>query len=151
MVAQATEGAVHVRHPTRRDAQRLAELATQLGYASTPEEVAARLAAIEKDSGHAVFVAENSRGEVHGFVHVFVMRTVESDPHTEIGGLVVNERCLSRGIGRALLKQAENWAREHGCEAIGLRSNIIRERAHVFYERLGYQHIKTQKAFRKTL
>lgn len=151
MAIQASEGAVHARHPTRRDAERLAELATQLGYPSTPEEVVARLAAIEKDSGHAIFVAENSTGEIHGFAHVFVMRTVESEQRAEIGGLVVDERCRSRGIGRALVAHAEEWAREHGCEAIGLRSNVIRERAHAFYERLGYRHVKTQKAFRKTL
>ena len=33
----------------------------------------------------------------------------------------------------------------------GLRSNVIRERAHAFYERHGYTHVKTQKAFRKQL
>jgi len=37
------------------------------------------------------------------------------------------------------------------CRAIGLRSNVIRERARAFYERHGYQHFKTQKAFRKDL
>jgi len=28
---------------------------------------------------------------------------------------------------------------------------VIRERAHAFYERQGYQHVKTQKSFRKDL
>jgi GNAT superfamily N-acetyltransferase len=50
-----------------------------------------------------------------------------------------------------LLGRAERWAREKGCRAIGLRSNVIRDRAHVFYERHGYKHTKTQKSFRKDL
>jgi GNAT superfamily N-acetyltransferase len=50
-----------------------------------------------------------------------------------------------------LLSRAEEWARENGCRAIGLRSNAIRDRAHAFYERHGYAHVKTQKAFRKQL
>jgi hypothetical protein len=34
---------------------------------------------------------------------------------------------------------------------MSVRSNVIRERAHAFYERHGYIHFKTQKAFRKPL
>jgi hypothetical protein len=37
------------------------------------------------------------------------------------------------------------------CEGMSVRSNVIRERAHVFYERNGYEHYKTQKSFRKQL
>jgi len=31
------------------------------------------------------------------------------------------------------------------------RSNVVRDRAHAFYLRNGYEHYKTQKAFRKAL
>ena len=55
------------------------------------------------------------------------------------------------GIGKLLMERAEMWAREHGCKIVSLRSNVIRERAHAFYERLGYKHVKTQKSFRKVL
>jgi hypothetical protein len=34
---------------------------------------------------------------------------------------------------------------------MSVRSNVIRDRAHKFYERQGYEHYKTQKAFRKPL
>jgi len=34
---------------------------------------------------------------------------------------------------------------------MSVRSNVIRDRAHKFYERQGYEHCKTQKAFRKRL
>ena len=34
---------------------------------------------------------------------------------------------------------------------MSVRSNVIRERAHQFYERTGYEHYKTQKSFRKPL
>ena len=32
-----------------------------------------------------------------------------------------------------------------------VRSNVMRERAHKFYERCGFEHYKTQKSFRKPL
>ncbi|HEV3253105.1 MAG TPA: GNAT family N-acetyltransferase [Candidatus Acidoferrales bacterium] len=143
-------GATRVRAATLADAAALAPLSGQLGYPATPEETAQRLRRILDDAQHAVFVAE-AAGRVAGWVHVFVYRTMESDARAEIGGLVVDEAARSRGIGRALMAGAEAWAREKGCQAVGLRSNVIREKAHAFYEALGYRLIKTQKCFRKTL
>lgn len=143
-------GAVRVRAATLADAAALAPLSGQLGYPATPEEIALRLRRILDDAEHAVFVAE-AGGRIAGWVHVFVSRTVEAHARAEIGGLVVDEAARSQGIGRALMAHAEAWAREKGCEAVGLRSNVIREQAHAFYERLGYRLIKTQKCFRKAL
>lgn len=142
---------IRIRAATLEDALRLAPLSGQLGYRSTAEEVAARLAPILSDPEHLVFVAEQSSGEISGWADVFVMRTVGTDPRAEVAGLVVDEGCRSQGIGGRLMERVEEWAREQGCAAVTLRSNIIRERAHLFYERLGYQVIKTQKSFRKML
>ncbi len=50
-----------------------------------------------------------------------------------------------------LMDQVERWSRQHGYGSVRLRSNVVRSRAHAFYERLGYEVIKTQKAFCKNL
>jgi GNAT superfamily N-acetyltransferase len=150
MSTPPTAGAVRVRAATLADAAALAPLSGQLGYPSTTEEIAQRLRRILGDAQHAVFVAE-AAGHIAGWVHVFVYRSVEAHARAEIGGLVVDEAVRSQGIGRALMAVAESWAREKGCKAVGLRSNVIREKAHAFYEGLGYRLIKTQKCFRKAL
>jgi GNAT superfamily N-acetyltransferase len=139
-----------IRAAQPQDYARIAELARQLGYPSSRDEIAARLAYMERSSDHAVFVAALD-GKVAGWLGIYVCRMVEAEPRAEISGLVVDERFRSQRIGRHLLERAERWAREKGCGAIGLRSNVIRDRAHAFYERHGYKHIKTQKAFRKDL
>jgi GNAT superfamily N-acetyltransferase len=76
---------------------------------------------------------------------------VERDPRAEVGGLVVDERFRGSGVGRLLMQQAEDWAREKGYREVVLRSNVIREHAHRFYESLGYTVTQTQKHFRKNL
>jgi len=68
-----------------------------------------------------------------------------------VNGLVVDEKVRSRGAGWSLLQAAEEWARKKRCKGMSVRSNVLRERAHGFYERHGYEHYKTQKAFRKKL
>ena len=133
------------------DVARIAELAGQLSYPSTPEEIARRLQGMNDSADAAVFVAELETAEIAGWIAVFVYRTIEADARAEVSGLVVDERFRSQRVGERLLARAEDWARENGCHVIGLRSNIVRDRAHAFYERHGYKHVKTQKAFRKQL
>jgi GNAT superfamily N-acetyltransferase len=142
---------IRIRRATLADAARLAPLSGQLGYPSTPEQIAQRLAIKLADPQQVIFVAEQASGAISGWADVFVMHTVGADPRAEVAGLVVEESCRSQGIGGLLMARAEEWAREQRCTAVTLRSNVIRARAHSFYERLGYQVIKTQKSFRKML
>ncbi len=133
------------------DSARIAELATQLGYASNADEIARRLEQIQLSNESSVFVAELAQGEIAGWIGMFVFRSIADEPRVEISGLVVDGKRRSRGIGEKLLERAEQWAREKGCRAIGLRCNVIRERAHAFYLLHGYEDKKTQKSFRKLL
>jgi GNAT superfamily N-acetyltransferase len=148
-VARAFAGKIRPAQPA--DCGRMAELAGQLGYPSSAEDVERRLAALNKTGEHVAFVAQTAQGEIAGWIGAFMYRCVEADARVEISGLVVDERFRSQSVGRALLERAEAWAREKGCNTISLRSNVIRERAHAFYEREGYVVTKTQKCFRKNL
>jgi len=151
MATTAKKSGVEIRAPRAGDCSRMAELSGQLGYKATGAEIEKRLAAMQASPDCAVFVAELLGGHVAGWVGVFVYRCVEANTRAEISGLVVDEGIRSSGIGRRLMERAEEWAREKGCSAVGVRSQVFREGAHAFYERLGYKHIKTQKSFRKDL
>jgi GNAT superfamily N-acetyltransferase len=134
-----------------RDAERIAALCQQLGYPASQEEVRRRLNPIQQDEQHAVYVAALPDGRVVGWVHVYVCQLLVADPQAEIGGLVVDEDYRRSGVGRLLMQQAEQWAREKGCWAVYLRSNVVRKDAHAFYEGIGYSSAKTSMAFRKAL
>ena len=139
-----------IRDATLADAARIAVLSTQLGYPSTTEQVLARLRTLPQDGTHAVYVAENDAGVV-GWVHVFELLPVCHDRVAEVAGLVVDASCRAAGLGKRLMDAAENWARKKALDTVVLRSNVIREAAHKFYENLGYTRVKTQHAFRKVL
>ncbi|MGB6482005.1 MAG: GNAT family N-acetyltransferase [Candidatus Acidiferrales bacterium] len=151
MTHAANAEALTIRPALLADAPLLAPLAGQLGYASTPEQVATRLLEILQDAHHIILVAERKGSGIAGYIEVFPFRTIGANPRIEIASLVVDESCRSQGVGRLLMDRAEDWARANGYGEAGLRSNVIRERAHQFYENLGYRVNKTQKSFRKTL
>ena len=132
------------------DCAAVAELCGQLGYPATPREIRARFDSITARGFGAVLVAEND-GLLVGWVHAAVAPVLEADLYAEIAGLVVDASCRSQGIGAALVESAEAWARTAGCRAMRVRSRVMRERAHAFYERRGYVRIKTQHAFEKQL
>src|SRR5580692_3775521 len=150
-MAKAENKGVTIRRARSSDAARLAELSGQLGYPTTAAEITKRLRKLKPASQNALFVAESAEAGVVGWTHVSVTHLVEVGTRAELNGLIVAEGQRSLGAGARLLKAAEDWARKHDCPSMSVRSNVIRDRAHRFYERQGYEHYKTQKAFRKTL
>ena len=149
MNASKKREGIRIRAPQPEDAAALARLSTQLGYPATPEQVAPRLDAILRDPAAVFFVADRESGGVAGFIHLIHEHLIETDPRAEVAGLVVDEDCRGLGVGRALMARAEQWALERGCRYVNLRSKMSRAAAHAFYESLGYEHYKSQKAFRK--
>jgi GNAT superfamily N-acetyltransferase len=148
--SQAT-AEVRIRRARQADAHRIAELCGQLGYPTSTKQMAARLKQVLREKSGACFLAETAHDGIVGWVHVSVTALLEVECRAEVNGLVVDEKVRSRGAGADLLNAAEDWARKKRCTGMSVRSNVIRERAHGFYLRQGYQHYKTQKAFRKTL
>jgi GNAT superfamily N-acetyltransferase len=133
------------------DAEALAELNAQLGYPTTVAELRDRLGPILASHEDAILVASDDADRPIGWVHVAVERGLEASFTAGLRGLVVDERHRSRRLGHVLLEAAEEWAREHDCRMLTLRSGITRERAHRFYEREGYRLTKTSRVFVKPL
>jgi GNAT superfamily N-acetyltransferase len=133
------------------DAQAIAELGAQLGYPSTRQQIATRLAGVEAEPSSRVLVAENGDGHVIGWLHVAARTQLTEDCSAEILGLVVDESSRGVGIGAALIRAAEEWARSEGCVRMRVRSRDTRERAHRFYERAGYARNKVQLVLHKVL
>ena len=53
--------------------------------------------------------------------------------------LVVSEAVRGRGVGRALVAAVETKCAGLGCVLVEVTSNIRRDKAHRFYEGLGYE------------
>lgn len=87
---------------------------------------------------NAIFVAES--GMVLGFVEVRRETEVFSDvPQAYVSFIAVAESAQRRGVGRALLGAAENWAREQGLNVMSLHLFAANSGARAFYEQLGFQ------------
>lgn len=137
-----------VREVEPGDVERVAVLATQLGYPTTAVQARDRLRLLAEFRRGCVLVAE-ADDRVIGWIHVAAENCLEAEPWAEIRGLVVDEAWRSRGVGGELVRSAEDWGRRQGLPLLRLRTNVLRERAHDFYRRLGFRLLKTQHVFVK--
>ncbi len=139
-----------IRRAREADAGDIARLSEQLGYPATSEQSARRLLEVNRTPEHVVFVAATD-DTVIGWVHALIGHSLLAETTAEIAGLVVDEAYRGQRVGRVLMDQVERWAREQDCVAVRLRSNVVRSRAHAFYQKLGYEVTKTSKNFYKRL
>lgn len=132
------------------DAEDLAALTSELGYVTTPEALLPRLAFLIEDADHEVLVADVD-GKAIAWIGLVRAYGLTSDAHAMLSGFVVGAEHRSSGVGARLLDAAENWARQRGCQHLRVHTNVVRARAHAFYERLGYERIKEQRVYEKVL
>ena len=136
--AAARQGAVAVREAMETDSEGISALLAELGYSVTADQVALEL---QNEVDTVVLVAE-AAGTLAGLAAVHTRRQLhEAAPVTTIDTLVVAERLRSRGIGEALLRAAENLARQRGAAMLDLHSGLQRVDSRRFYERVGLRVI----------
>ena len=133
------------------DAPAMAPLTTQLGYPVEAAQQGERLDPILASDDGAVLVAVDGAGTPIGWIHVQERRTLTAEPHALIAGMVVDEGHRSDGVGASLLAAAEAWARERSLPSVQVYSRVERERAHRFYERHGYDLVKSSRVLQRRI
>ncbi len=139
-----------IRTVKKSDAKRIASLSVQLEHSMSESEAKERLAVILKNKTQALFVAQD-KSEVLGYVSVSANYELLNGVQARLGGLVVDSVNRGKGIGKRLMKEAEQWAKSKGSKTMKLNSNVTRVDAHRFYEKIGYLKTKEQAAFSKKL
>jgi GNAT superfamily N-acetyltransferase len=127
-----------LRAPRAVDAAPLARLLGQLGYPAADGAVAERLQRLAGDGRTTVIVAERD-GLVCGLATAHCHDSLHrAEPSAQLTVLVVDEAERGRDVGRALVAEAERWARTQGASRLVVTTAAHRAGAHAFYERLGY-------------
>lgn len=121
---------------------------TSLGYDYDLDKQRNNLEAVLNDKTQVIFVAVLGN-KVVGYIHLTSYDVIYTNTYKNCLGLAVDNDYKRMGIGSALLKQGETWAKENGAVGIRLCSGIERENAHKFYKSQGYIENKLQKKFEK--
>jgi GNAT superfamily N-acetyltransferase len=145
---QASRIDITIREMTEGDAADARALMKQLGYDLECEEFRRRYEAVAADHKHVLQVAELDRRLV-ALLHAYVRPAIDKPPEVVVQALVVDANQRGKGIGVAMMRSAEAWARQQGFSSVSLSSQIRRTDAHAFYEGLGYRIIATSHLFQR--
>lgn len=103
-----------------------------------PKRAAVALRQAIESHDACVLLAESEGGELIGFITGYQdLHSVRYGYRAWVEDLAVHPGQRSRGVGKALLDAAKDWARERGATHLELDSAEARADAHRFYEREG--------------
>ena len=141
---------MHIREAKITDAAAICCISSKdLGYECKENFVKERMEKLEANR-EVVFVAELERA-VAGYVHAEVYSLLYWEPMVNILGLAVSSDYRRQGVGKILMQQVEEWAKEKGIKEIRLNSGGARKEAHEFYRAIGFDDEKVQVRFLKAL
>ncbi|HET9225314.1 MAG TPA: GNAT family N-acetyltransferase [Thermoanaerobaculia bacterium] len=102
----------------------------------------------------AVLVAEEVPGRLLGFAELSIRAQAEGCATDRIGyleGWYVLPEARARGVGRALVEAAEDWARAQGCVEFASDAEADNELSAVAHRALGFTEVGLIRCFRKDL
>jgi GNAT superfamily N-acetyltransferase len=134
--------AINVRPASAIDATAIAALFTDEGYPAGPSDILNRLTHFDEPNSRVV-IAEHD-GSILGFIAVHAMPRFEHDDWIlRILAIVVDAGARERGVGRALMAEAERIGTEVGAAFVELTAGRHRPEARQLYESLGYDSTVT--------
>jgi ribosomal protein S18 acetylase RimI-like enzyme len=123
-----------IRDARLNDAAELAEFA----YKTTDVEMVTRLKTVLKDARYKTFVAEIG-GKLWGMIGTVSHASyLHNDFSGRIIALVVSSKMRRGGVGRKLVAASEKDFLRRKITRVTLTTRFEREKAHRFYEKLGY-------------
>ena len=89
---------------------------------------------------YTLYVAERD-GNIVGSFALLIMDNLghRGTPSAIVEDVVVDDALHGQGIGQTMMRFAMEKCREKGCYKLALSSNAKREKAHAFYEALGFK------------
>lgn len=110
------------------------------GVVLSPEEARGVYAQFARYPHYKLYIVELD-GRIAGSYAFLKMHNLGhiGAPSAIVEDVVVDPGIQGKGIGRAMMQHAVDEARALGCYKLMLSSNAKRERAHAFYEQLGFE------------
>ena len=135
---------INIRKATQADLQTLLELYSVFDCDGDPglslaatEEIFAQM---QHYPSYTIYLA-HYEGEIVGTFALLIMDNLAHRGMSEgvVENVVVSPQHQNLGIGKEMMEYAMHVCVEAGCYKLVLSSNVINERAHRFYESLGFE------------
>ena len=135
-----------IRDAHDNDVEALVGLFAEWGHAQPADVIADQLAEWADTPFGEVLVAEIDSCVAGMAAVVAIPHLARPGRFARLAGLAVSGAHRRRGVGRELMRAAEQRARAWGCDRLELTSSKWRTEAHEFHPALGYREMSEQQA-----
>lgn len=129
-----------IKDATINDARNLQALIHEMGYKINDEGMQIKLHRFIADPHKQIYIAF-AHSQAIGFIAVVINDMIINNFNRAwIEAIMVAEKYRKFGVGRLLIKKAEEFAKANNCLNINLISNAAHKQkgTHIFYDKLGY-------------
>ena len=99
-----------------------------------------------KDNGKVTAAAIINQIQVEEYKNASWKNKTDDNKIMVLHALAVDPLEKGKGCGRAFVAFYEDYARQHGCTALRMDTNVLNTRARNLYQRLGYEGIGIVKS-----
>lgn len=143
-----------IRPVEERDAAEWLRMRLTLWPDHTVDEMLTEMASLRADEATATFVADRGEGVLVGFIEAGLRKYAEGCDTSPVGyieGWYVDADFRGQGLGRALVRAAEDWAIAKGCVEMGSDTWLDNEVSYRVHLAIGYQEAERLIHFNKRL
>jgi aminoglycoside 6'-N-acetyltransferase I len=101
-----------------------------------------------------VFIAVDASGKAIGLIELSIRAFAEgcvTDRVAFVEGWFVELNVRGKGVGAALIRAAENWARSQGCTELGSSTEMENVSSAAAHEAVGFTETGVVRCFKKSL
>ena len=144
-----------IREVTQSDFQEWFHLALQLWPDYDTDEMTDALTAIQRSPIEAAFLLRNDAKQAVGFINLSLrydyVPGATKRPVAYVEGIFVLAQFRQQGLGKQLIEQAEEWARQQGCSE--LASDVLQDNAasQEFHKKVGFDEVSRVVSFIKSV
>lgn len=145
---------LNIRRAAPADQPEWLRMRRQLWVEADPDILCQEMDRVLADPLMPVFVLERPDGKLGGFIETGTRKYAdgcETSPVGYIEGWFVDEDLRGQGQGQALVRTAENWAREQGFKEMGSDTWLENEVSIKAHLAMGYEEVERLIHFAKTL
>ena len=144
-----------IRHVSQNDQMEWLRMRSALwSHASADEHRAEMAEQLADEKSFAMFVADRGNGQLCGFLEASLRRYADGCDTSPVGyleGWFVDDDVRRQGVGGQLVKAAEQWALDQGCQEMASDCDIANDVSFRSHLAIGYAEVERLIHFRKSL
>lgn len=146
---------MHIVKVTEDDFDEWLALALELWTDYSTEEMRTSLTEILQSPRQSGFLVKTEGEDAIAFINLSLrfdyVPGVTQSPVAFVEGIYVKPEYRGRGVGKAMIQYAEQWAQEQGCVELASDALLENTASHAFHARVGFQEVERMVAFIKSL